>query len=346
MFSLISEITIAWTTTTSTTTCSTRCAVNAKRFPQNNNAFHTCFTTHRTVHHDVYDMMMKDNLQNGEKLSILLPKFACTFQKICSCVMLITLLILGDGNVNNNNNNNNNNIANALMTDNDTSRPSINLDSLQQSLVSPTSDKPQIIIRDNVDTTTTTSSSSSTGDYRYDSPTQTILNIATGGNGGGNGGGRNTDITSNKKNTRIPIVEGMVYLQNNNERPSLNDYIVITVSSPSSMNDNQDDIQILAGAKYQVYKAKFPFNFKMYNENLLKGKEQEWMNLNNNNNNDNTLIVAARVCPEESQKLPCTEDESIFVAKGVSKLLMIGNLPGGDEGQTIRTPVSLQLISK
>ena len=317
---------IAWNPTTSktrttcklTTTTPTTTLLTTKRFPP---VFHK-FTT--SQHPTIKSTKNKKRIQNDHHNSKL---FYIHYPKLYSCIILITLLLFGingNGNVPNNNNNNNmNNVVHAIMTDDIMSSssssssttsssitPSINLDSLQQSLVQPTPEKPQIIIRDNLD------------------------------------GGKSSSYTMSKKNTRIPIVQGIVYLQNNNDRPLLNDYIVITVSSSSSSSSTTNNVQnILAGAKYQVYKAKFPFNFKMYNENILKGKEQEWNILTSNNNNDssNILIVTAKVCPETSLQLPCTDEDITFIAQGISKLLMIGNLPGGEDGQIIRTPVSLQL---
>lgn len=195
----------------------------------------------------------------------------------------------------------------------------INLKSIQESLVSPTDEKPQITMQGS---NVAQSSSKST---------------ATG-------------------NTKYPIMEGMVYLLNDrNVRPDLNDNIILTLSSTS----NPDNI--LAGAKYKVYKAKFPFNFKMYDGNILKGKEEEWKQLYTQNSmsrngierNDKTIIdrsggsgdflVTARICPEDITVLPCKEEESTYFAKGVSKLLQLENLPGAKKGDIIRTAVSLPL---
>ena len=194
----------------------------------------------------------------------------------------------------------------------------IDLNSIRQSLVSPTDDKPQITMQgSSVAPSPSTSSTTSV---------------------------RRGDITK----TKSPIMEGMVYLlKNSSERPDLNDNIILTLSSTS----NPDNI--LAGAKYKVYKAKFPFNFKMYDENVLKGKEEEWKQLVMGSSNGNTIVggsggggdflVTARICPEEITVLPCKEEESTYFARGVSKLLKIENLPGANEGDIIRTAVSLPL---
>ena len=90
----------------------------------------------------------------------------------------------------------------------------LNLDSISQSLVSPTEDRPQITMQGN----------------RLPTATKSITPTV------------NT-------NTKIPIMEGMIYLLNNNERPELNDNIILTISSTSNPNN------ILAGAKFNVYKV-------------------------------------------------------------------------------------------
>eukprot|EP00551_Chaetoceros_affinis_P005539 CAMPEP_0203670002 /NCGR_PEP_ID=MMETSP0090-20130426/6209_1 /ASSEMBLY_ACC=CAM_ASM_001088 /TAXON_ID=426623 /ORGANISM="Chaetoceros affinis, Strain CCMP159" /LENGTH=233 /DNA_ID=CAMNT_0050534777 /DNA_START=446 /DNA_END=1148 /DNA_ORIENTATION=+ len=182
----------------------------------------------------------------------------------------------------------------------------INLDSVRQSLVPPTEDTPQI----------------------------TLPSIRSGKND-------SPPLLSNKQQqkNKSPILQGMVYLLNNNNRPEFDDYIVLTISSTS----NPDNI--LAGAKYSVYKAKFPFNFVMYDSNILKGKEEEWKDfidgISDESSGNADYIVTARVCPEDSAKLPCSEEESTFYATSISKLLNIDNLPGANKGDIIRTAVSL-----
>lgn len=125
-----------------------------------------------------------------------------------------------------------------------------------------------------------------------------------------------------------PIVEGLIYMEEKYDRPDFTDVIVITVRS---MNEPSE---ILAGAKYPVSKARLPFNFKFYEANILKGKADSFRVLK-----DKDYIVEAVVCGENSKSFPCSEDESVFSAKSISKLLPI---PGIQEGD-IRTPASLPL---
>ena len=236
-------------------------------------------------------------------------------------------------------------------------RGGIDIDLLRQSLVTPTPDKPQITLSENyfptiVDHNENTSNNNNGYDTKSTAiPSSIITTKST---------SSSSSSSSSSSKTKIPIAEGLIYLQNNNnnnnnniynERPNLNDNIIVTISSTS------DPTNIIAGAKYPVYKAKFPFNFKMYNENILKGKEQIWQQLEkgneesrnnsmNRSNNGSDLLITARICPEEILTLPCKDEESTYFAKGVSKILMIGNLPGATEGQSLRTPVSLPLMKK
>jgi len=135
------------------------------------------------------------------------------------------------------------------------------------------------------------------------------------------------------KKIKSPILQGMVYMLNEQERPDLTDKIVITISSTANPTD------ILAGAKYDVYKARFPFQFKLYDANVVKGKEETFRNLSNQGD----YLVSVKICPEDAKKLPCEENESAFSAKGISKLLQLQNLPGANPGDVIRTAASLPL---
>ena len=126
-----------------------------------------------------------------------------------------------------------------------------------------------------------------------------------------------------------PIVEGMVYMMEKYERPDPSDVIVLTVVSKSQPDE------ILAGAKYPVFKARLPFNFQLYEANILKGKNDLFKN-----SADGDLIVTATVCPQEAATLPCSNKESLYDAKGISKLLQI---PGMQEGDLVRTPAALPL---
>jgi len=128
---------------------------------------------------------------------------------------------------------------------------------------------------------------------------------------------------------KTPIVEGMVYMMDKYERPDPSDFIVLTVVS-NSLPD-----EILAGAKYPVYKARLPFNFQLYEANILKGKNDVYKK-----NSGGDLIVTATVCPQEATAFPCSSQESLYDAKGISKLLQI---PGMQDGDLVRTPAALPL---
>lgn len=134
-----------------------------------------------------------------------------------------------------------------------------------------------------------------------------------------------------------PIMEGMVYLldssDNSDDRPDINDIIVITMANIS------DPENILAGAKYPVYKARLPFNFQLKAANVIKGKEDLYHMAM-----DKDLWVDVRVCPEDSVHLPCLKEESTFLAQGVSKLVKIPGTKKEDEQVIVRTAAALPLM--
>lgn len=132
-----------------------------------------------------------------------------------------------------------------------------------------------------------------------------------------------------KSKARSPIVEGMVYMMEKYERPDPSDMIVLTVTSRSQPDE------ILAGAKYPVYRARLPFNFQLYEANILKGKYDSFQN-----SADGDLMVVATVCPQEAASFPCSKKESLYEAKSISKMLQI---PGMQEGDLVRTPAALPL---
>jgi hypothetical protein len=204
---------------------------------------------------------------------------------------------------------------NADITDIANNIGGLNLNSIRESLVPASDDRPQIKLPEN--------SINSNPSLTTQPPPLSSNSIYT------------TPTTANKNNDKSPIMEGMVYLLNNNIRPELNDNIILTISSTS----NPDTV--LAGAKYNVYKAKYPFNFRMFDANIIKGKEEIWREIDRDGGGD--YIVTARVCPEESRSLPCSDEESTFYARSVSKLLKLDNLPGANEGDIVRTAVSLPL---
>lgn len=125
------------------------------------------------------------------------------------------------------------------------------------------------------------------------------------------------------------LLQGLVYVDRPDSRPSFADTLVITAGSAERPDE------ILAGAKIPVTMARFPMQFSMYQANIARGKEELWSKAM-----DGDIIVTARVCPEASV-LPCNDAESTYKAKGISKI--IRNLPGMDEGTTVRTAISLPL---
>ena len=132
-----------------------------------------------------------------------------------------------------------------------------------------------------------------------------------------------------QKGGESPILQGLVYVDRPDSRPSFADTLVITAGSAERPDE------ILAGAKIPVTMARFPMQFSMYQANIARGKEELWSKAM-----DGDIIVTARVCPEASA-LPCNDAESTYKAKGISK--SIRNLPGMDEGTTVRTAISLPL---
>lgn len=239
---------------------------------------------------------------------------------------------------------------------------------LRQSLVPPTDDRPQI---------------------QPVAPSQSLTSPRS-----------ITSSGANEKQKKAPIMQGMVYLQTSSSkanvqmkedetlisnqspsriraeevRPDPSDILVLTVSTPTDPNT------ILAGAKIPIYRVnRFPFQFQMYSPNILKGREQQFWDVNGNGD----YIVQGRICrqieeevttsvissdsmwsspivstsattastttsststrgtSQSERSLPCTESESIFVGTGVSKLLK--NVPGLEEGDVIRTAVSVPL---
>ena len=126
-----------------------------------------------------------------------------------------------------------------------------------------------------------------------------------------------------------PILQGLIYVDRSDSRPSFADTLVITAGSAERPDD------VLAGAKIPVTMARFPMQFNMYQANIARGKEGLWSKAM-----DGDIIVTARVCPEAST-LPCNDAESTYKAKGISKV--IRNLPGMDEGTIVRTAISLPL---
>jgi len=204
----------------------------------------------------------------------------------------------------------------------DNAKIDIDLQKIEQSLAKPTNERPQIQL-----------------------PTDYNDNI-------GNTKNENTNLNLNfnnrNNNNQIePFLQGLIYLLNNNDRPDYSDTIVITVSSTT------DPEVIVAGAKFPVAKARFPFQFRLYRANIINKQvlDQEIKNQD--------LIVMARICPttdnenenengvksstneKRAPKIPCEVNESTYLAKGISKA--ISNLPGMEEGTILRTAAALPL---
>ncbi|KAL7535556.1 hypothetical protein ACHAWF_005198 [Thalassiosira exigua] len=152
-------------------------------------------------------------------------------------------------------------------------------------------------------------------------------------------------------NAREPILQGLVYFPERSPRdvaaesPSqpqtkqqldyYSDILVLTAVSAA-----HPEGPVLAGAKFPVSSVRFPFSFQMYKENLLAnrpGVQREWESVDKTGD----VILRAHICPIDVTTLPCDANETKKYAEGVAKL--ITNLPGLQEGQTIRAPASLPL---
>ena len=137
-------------------------------------------------------------------------------------------------------------------------------------------------------------------------------------------------INSPKDPGRIPLVQGLIYLVDNNLRPDISDIIVISVGTV------KDPDLVLLGAKAPVAGVRFPFQFSLFDANIVKEQQQVWEKAQVGD-----LIVTARVCSQDMTKLPCTKEESTFFTRGIAKL--IGNLPGMPVGELVRTAASLDM---
>lgn len=201
----------------------------------------------------------------------------------------------------------------------------------RESLTPPTDEKPQIKPPSDVKFS---SQSKASENVNASGPNlSSVLKGTQSKNGDGNG--------------RISIIEGMVYMKDQNQRPDPSDIIVLTVSSPS-----QPDV-ILAGAKYPVYKARIPFNFRFFDQNIIKGKESIFVEAAK----DEDFFVMATVCRDpnwidgevrssneiKELKLPCSREEQMFEAKGISKLLKVPGLDNEDGDVFVRAPAALPL---
>ncbi|KAL3798076.1 hypothetical protein HJC23_012367 [Cyclotella cryptica] len=148
---------------------------------------------------------------------------------------------------------------------------------------------------------------------------------------------------------RTPVLQGLVYFPeqldtkfSNQPIDYLDDVLVIT-AVPAS----QPDGSILAGAKVPLSMVRFPFMFKMYEENLMLNKlgmKDSWFGTMKSEEGEPQLediLVVARICPSDATIFPCNDAESKRYSQGVAKV--ITNLPGLKEGEVVRAPASLPL---
>lgn len=148
---------------------------------------------------------------------------------------------------------------------------------------------------------------------------------------------------------RTPVLQGLVYFPEQPDTKSskqpidyFNDVLVLT-AVPAS----QPDGSILAGARVPLSLVRFPFMFKMYEQNLLfkkLGVRDSWFGTMKSEEGVPLLqdiLVVARICPSDATTFPCNDAETKKYAQGVAKL--ITNLPGLKEGEVVRAPASLPL---
>lgn len=135
---------------------------------------------------------------------------------------------------------------------------------------------------------------------------------------------RQADGSKNTNDANAPLVQGLVYMSNpRQERPDISDVLILTVR-------DVDKETVLAGAKIPVSRLRLPLSFSMYDKNVLPGQIL--------NGQTGDLIVNAKICPSTTL---CSEEEASFQATGIAKV--ITNLPGLDDGTTMRAAASLGL---
>lgn len=137
-----------------------------------------------------------------------------------------------------------------------------------------------------------------------------------------------TNLLPTEASTQKPIVQGLVYLANSQDRPGPLDTLILTV------RDYNHPDEVLAGAKLIVTKIRFPLEFTMYTKNVLPQKLDLWDQV------EGDLLVKGNVCPEGTVLL-CSDKESYMKAQGIAKL--IKDLPGMEEGSQVRAAASLRL---
>lgn len=133
------------------------------------------------------------------------------------------------------------------------------------------------------------------------------------------------------------ILQGLVYIDSSTmERKGIplnpSDYVVVTASVPDSMPPTGNE-PVIMGAKVRVSKARLPMQFKLYKKNILSGVE------GNGDWEKSDLIITARVCPADSVKFPCTDEESVYMSRGIAKHVKVP----GTEDNFARTAASLPL---
>jgi len=134
-----------------------------------------------------------------------------------------------------------------------------------------------------------------------------------------------------------PIVKGFVYLSNDDDVYKINAYestLVIT----AQQKQNGD---VILGAKIPMAKIrKFPMQFNLYSSNVIQKDEQQKELIYDAIRNDD-LFMKALICPSDSVKFPCGDEDSIGMGKGISKI--VRNLPGMEKDDTIRAPASMKI---
>ena len=76
---------------------------------------------------------------------------------------------------------------------------------------------------------------------------------------------------------------------------------------------------------------------------MLKGSgtKDVWLGTDPVNKVQQDVIVEARICPVDSTVFPCGDGEMKRYARGIAKI--VSGLPGLEEGEGVRAPVSLLL---
>lgn len=150
-----------------------------------------------------------------------------------------------------------------------------------------------------------------------------------------------------------PILQGLVYFLDD-AKPSLSSsdtLVVVAHRGPTPINSGPSNMEVIAGAKIKLLKIRFPVLLNMYEENIINPSIWEAVS------SKEDVYIDAWICPTIDTlndevpprnpslnlrgTVPCTEEQSIFQAHGLAKL--ISNLPELPPEVTIRAAASLQL---